>query len=159
MIRQASGLCRCFPLQCTVLPAQVVVALEKLGLRLQRGAALGETPRLPMQRYDVLADCPVQAFQQRGRDLFERNQLLDAEDDSSGDGHQSPPFALLDDLAVAHAWVGYDLWVFRAATSLALDEVDQDGEDNRQREQVRLPPVTGPQRPTIESQTLGRPLD
>ena len=52
-----------------MLPAQIVVAFEKLRLRIERSPALGETACLAMQWHNVLADCPVQALQKRGRDL------------------------------------------------------------------------------------------
>ena len=68
-------LCRCFTLQGAVLATQVVVALEELGLCIQRCPTLREAPRLAMQRHHVLAQRPVQAFEQRGRNLLEWDQL------------------------------------------------------------------------------------
>ena len=64
-----------FPLQCAVLPAQVVVTLEKLCLRLKCCPTLGETARLAMQRRDLLPKRPVEPFQKGSRDLLERNQI------------------------------------------------------------------------------------
>ncbi len=84
MVAQASGLRWCLTLQRAVFPAQVVIALEKLCLRIKSRPALGETARLAMQRRDMLTNRPVEAFQERGRDLFERNQFRYAEDDPSG---------------------------------------------------------------------------
>ena len=64
-----------------MLPAQVVIALEKLRLRIESRPTLGETARLAMQRRDVLPNRPIEAFhQERGRDLPERDQVFDAED-------------------------------------------------------------------------------
>ena len=55
-------------------PAQIVVALEELRLRVNRCPALAKL-RATMQRHDVLANRPVEPFQERGRDLLEWNQL------------------------------------------------------------------------------------
>ena len=85
MAAQASGLRWCFAFQRAVLPAQVVVALEKLCLRIKSRPTFGETARLTMQRRDRLTDRPIQAFQKRGRDLFQRDQFFDTEDHPSGD--------------------------------------------------------------------------
>ena len=73
MVTQASGLRWRLPLQCAMFPAQIVIALEKLRLRIERRPTLGETARLAMQRRDVLPNRPVESFQKRGRDLFERD--------------------------------------------------------------------------------------
>ena len=159
MSAQASGLRRRFALQCAVLPAQVVVTLEKLRLRIERRPTFGETARLTMQGHDVLSNRPIEPFQQRGRDWLERDQFFDAEHDPSGDGDQTPPRPLFDHLPVAHSRVRYDLRIFRAARPLALEEVDQDGEDHCQREQVGLPTVRGPQGPAISSESPGRAFD
>jgi len=59
-----------------VVPAQIVIALEYLRLRIESRPALGETARLAMQRRDVLPNRPVEALQERGRDLPERDQSL-----------------------------------------------------------------------------------
>jgi hypothetical protein len=66
-------------LQRAVLPAQFVIALEKMCFRIKNRPALGETARLAMQRRDVLSNRPVELFPQRGRDLFEWNQFRYAE--------------------------------------------------------------------------------
>ena len=84
MVAQTSGLRWRLPLQCAVFPAQVVIAFEKLRLRIKSCSALGETARLAMQRRNVLTNRPVESFQKLGRDLFERNQFRHAKDDSSG---------------------------------------------------------------------------
>jgi len=84
VVAQASGLRWCLTLQCAVFPAQIVVALEKLRLRVERRPALGESARLAMQWRDALPNRPVEAFQERGRNLLERDQLCYAEDYPSG---------------------------------------------------------------------------
>ena len=66
-----------------MLPAQIVVAFEKLRLRIESRPALGETVRPATQRRDVLPNRPVEAFQERSRDLLERDQFFDAEDHPS----------------------------------------------------------------------------
>ena len=66
-----------------MLPAQIVIALKKLRLRIENRPALGETVRLATQRRDVLPNRPVEAFQERSRDLLERDQFFDAEDHPS----------------------------------------------------------------------------
>jgi hypothetical protein len=63
VVTQASGLRWCLTLQYAVFPSRVVIALEKLRLRIKRRPTLGETARLAMWRRDVLPNCPVQAFQ------------------------------------------------------------------------------------------------
>jgi hypothetical protein len=47
-----------------VFPAQVVIALEKLCLRIESRTTFGETARLAAQRRDALSNRSVQAFQQ-----------------------------------------------------------------------------------------------
>ena len=78
MVAQASGLRWRLTLQCAVFPAQVVIALEKLRLRIERRPTLGETARLAMQRRDVLTNRSIEAFQERGRNLFERSDVIHA---------------------------------------------------------------------------------
>src|SRR5262249_758127 len=99
----------------------------------------GETARLAMHRRDILPNRPVEPLQKRSRDLFERDQFFDAKYHPSGHRYQTPPRALFDNLPVTHSRIGHDLRLFRTASPLALDEVDQDGEDHCQREQVWLP--------------------
>jgi hypothetical protein len=82
--QDASGLRWHLTLQRAVFPEQIVIALEKLCLRIKNRPTLGETARLAMQRRYVLTNRPIQAFQKLGRDLFERNQFRYAEDDPSG---------------------------------------------------------------------------
>lgn len=109
MIAQASGLRWRLTLQRTVFPAQVVITLEKLRLGIERRLTLGETARLAMQRRDVLTNRPVQAFQERSRDLFKRDQFFGAYDDPSDHRHQTPPRALFDNLPVPHSRIRHDL--------------------------------------------------
>ena len=84
MVAQTNSLRWRFAFQRAVLPAQVVVALEKLCLRIKSRPTFGETARLAMQRRDVLPDRSVESFQKRGRDLLERDQFFDTEDHPSG---------------------------------------------------------------------------
>lgn len=81
---QASGLSWRFAFQRAVFPAQIVIALEKLCLRIKRRPTFCETARLAMQWHDVLSQRSVQSLQQRGRDLFERDQFFDAKDHPAG---------------------------------------------------------------------------
>ena len=109
MIAQASRLGWRLALQCAVFPAQVVIALEKLRLRIERRPTFGETARLAMQRRDLLPNRPVEPFQKRGRDLFERDQFFDAKNHPSGHCCQTPPRALFDNLPVTHSRIRHDL--------------------------------------------------
>ena len=84
MVAQASGLRWRLALQCAVFPAQIVIALEKLRLCIERRPTFGETARLAMQRRNVLPNRSVESFQKRGRDLFKRDQFFDAKDHPSG---------------------------------------------------------------------------
>lgn len=155
MSAQASSLCWRLALQCAVFPAQVVVAFEKLRLRVKRRSALGEAACLAMQWHDVLAHRSVQAFQQRSRDLFERNQFFNTKDHAASHREQTPPNSLFDNLPVAQARIRHDLRFFRTATSLAFDEVDQHRVDQCERKPVGLPTVAGPQRPAISGEPSG----
>ncbi len=83
MVAQASRLRWRLPLQRAVFPAQIVIALEKLRLRIKPRPTLRETARLAMQRRDLLPNCPVEPFQERGRNLLERDQFFYAENHSS----------------------------------------------------------------------------
>jgi hypothetical protein len=76
VVAQASGLRWRLALQCALFPAQIVVTLEKLRLPIKSSPTLGETARLAMRRRDLLANRPVQAFQERGRDLLELDQFF-----------------------------------------------------------------------------------
>lgn len=62
--------------QAAVLATQIVITLEELGLRVERRAALGETPRLAMQWHHVLANGAIEPFEPGSRNLIERDQLL-----------------------------------------------------------------------------------
>ena|SRR5215831_4570629 len=106
---QTSGLRWRLALQCAVFPAQVVIALEKLCLRIKSRPTFGETARLAMQRRDMLTNRPVEPLQKRSRDLFERDQFFDAKYHPSGHRYQTPPRALFDNLPVTHSRIGHDL--------------------------------------------------
>ena len=54
-----------FPFNVPCFRHRVVIALEKLRLRIESRPTLGETARLAMQRRDVLTNRPVEAFQER----------------------------------------------------------------------------------------------
>jgi hypothetical protein len=111
------------------------------------------------QRRNVLPDCPSQSFQQRGRDVFERDQPFVQEDDSPGYCNQAAPLALFDASPIAESLIGYKLRLFGQPTLLGASEVDEKAENDRQRYRIWLISIARLQRLAALEQAPGRALD
>jgi len=127
-----------------MFPAQIVITLEELCLPIKRCPTLGETACLAVQRHDLLPDRPIESFEQRSRDLFERNQLFHSEDDSPGDRHQPTPGSLFDNLTITQSRIRHHQRLLGPPTPLAPDEVDEETEDDHQSTDVWLPAIARP---------------
>jgi len=111
------------------------------------------------QPRNVLPDCPIQSFQQRGRDVFERNQLFVPEDDSPGYCDRATPLALFDDSPIAEPLIGYKLRLFGPTMLPGASEVDEKAENDRQHCRIWLISIARLQRLAVLEQAPGRVLD
>ena len=100
--------------------AQVVIALKELRVRIKCRATLGKTARLAMEWRDVLADRPIESFQQRGRDARQWQQFRAAEDDAPGQRHAAAAFVLFDHLPITQAWIRHNARFFGSAGGVSL---------------------------------------